>query len=32
VQQANVIIVRLATLDEEGPTGGYFDENGSVPW
>lgn len=32
VQQASVVIVRLATLDENGPTGGYFDETGVVPW
>lgn len=24
--------VRLATLDEDGPTGGYFDADGPVPW
>ena len=32
VQQAADIIVRLATLDNDGPTGGFFDENGTVPW
>lgn len=32
VEQAARIIVRLATLPESGPTGGFFDENGSVPW
>lgn len=32
VQQASVIIVRLATLDEAGPTGGYFNEDGPIPW
>jgi NAD(P)-dependent dehydrogenase (short-subunit alcohol dehydrogenase family) len=32
VQQAVEIIVRLATLDSSGPTAGYFDEDGSVPW
>lgn len=32
VQQAATIAVRLATLPEDGPTGGYFDENGVVPW
>jgi NAD(P)-dependent dehydrogenase (short-subunit alcohol dehydrogenase family) len=25
-------IVRLALIDSTGPTGGYFDEHGSVPW
>ena len=32
VEQAAGIIIKLATLDESGPTGGFFDENGSVPW
>jgi NAD(P)-dependent dehydrogenase (short-subunit alcohol dehydrogenase family) len=32
VEQAATIVVRLATLGEEGPTGGFFDENGEVPW
>lgn len=32
VQQAAQIIVRLATLDDTGPTGGYFDDDGPVPW
>ncbi|TPJ69547.1 SDR family NAD(P)-dependent oxidoreductase [Mesorhizobium sp. B2-7-1] len=32
VQQAAEIIVRLATLEPGGPTGGYFDENGALPW
>ncbi|RWD50826.1 MAG: SDR family NAD(P)-dependent oxidoreductase [Mesorhizobium sp.] len=32
VQQAAEIVVRLATLDAGGPTGGYFDENGPLPW
>ncbi|TPJ25337.1 SDR family oxidoreductase [Mesorhizobium sp. B2-7-2] len=32
VQQAAEIIVRLATLEAGGPTGGYFDENGPLPW
>ncbi|MGX5826742.1 SDR family NAD(P)-dependent oxidoreductase [Mesorhizobium sp. 43Arga] len=32
VQQAAEIIVRLATLETGGPTGGYFDENGPLPW
>ena len=26
------VIVRLATLDADGPTGGYFNESGPVPW
>jgi NAD(P)-dependent dehydrogenase (short-subunit alcohol dehydrogenase family) len=32
VQQAAQVIVRLATLNDNGPTGGYFDDNGQVPW
>jgi NAD(P)-dependent dehydrogenase (short-subunit alcohol dehydrogenase family) len=32
VQQAAEIVVRLATLESGGPTGGYFDENGPLPW
>jgi len=32
VQQAAVVIVRLATLDENGPSGGFFDYAGEVPW
>ena len=30
--QGAEIAVRLATLPENGPTSGYFDENGAVPW
>jgi NAD(P)-dependent dehydrogenase (short-subunit alcohol dehydrogenase family) len=32
VEQAATIVVRLATLKEDGPTGGFFDENGKVLW
>jgi NAD(P)-dependent dehydrogenase (short-subunit alcohol dehydrogenase family) len=32
VQQAAEVIVRLATLGPDGPTGGYFDDNGPVRW
>jgi NAD(P)-dependent dehydrogenase (short-subunit alcohol dehydrogenase family) len=32
VEQAAVVAVRLATLDEDGPTGTFQDENGPVPW
>jgi len=32
VQQAAEIIMRLATLDPDGPTGGYFDDDGPLPW
>lgn len=32
VEQGATITVYLATLPEDGPTGGYFDENGPLPW
>lgn len=32
VQQAAEIIVHLATLDTDGPTAGYFDDDGPLPW
>lgn len=32
VQQGAAIIVHLATLPDDGPTGGFFDDAGSVPW
>jgi NAD(P)-dependent dehydrogenase (short-subunit alcohol dehydrogenase family) len=32
VQQGAIAAVQLATLPADGPTGGYFDENGSLPW
>lgn len=32
VQQGATAPVRLATLAADGPTGGFFDENGIVPW
>ena len=32
VEQGATAAVRLATLPADGPTGGYFDEDGSVPW
>src|SRR5262249_1995259 len=31
-QQAAVVVVRLATLPADGPTGTFQDENGLVPW
>jgi NAD(P)-dependent dehydrogenase (short-subunit alcohol dehydrogenase family) len=31
-QEAALVPVRLATLGPDGPSGGYFDENGPVPW
>jgi len=32
VEQGARIAVKLATLPADGPTGGYFDEDGAVPW
>jgi NAD(P)-dependent dehydrogenase (short-subunit alcohol dehydrogenase family) len=32
VEQAATVIMRLATLGEDGPTGSFQDENGNVPW
>lgn len=32
VQQGATIIVRLATLPADGPTGGFFDDAGPVAW
>lgn len=31
-EQGCRIIVRYATLTEEGPTGGFFNEQGTIPW
>jgi NAD(P)-dependent dehydrogenase (short-subunit alcohol dehydrogenase family) len=30
--QGAAIAVRLATPGPDGPTGGFFDDNGPVPW
>jgi NAD(P)-dependent dehydrogenase (short-subunit alcohol dehydrogenase family) len=32
VEQGSRAPVRLATLPEDGPTGGFFEEDGPVPW
>lgn len=32
VEQGAATPVRLATLPASGPTGGYFNDEGSVPW
>ena len=32
VEQGATAAVRLTTLPADGPTGGYFDEDGIVPW
>ena len=31
-QQGAAIAIRLATLPDDGPTGGFFDDAGVVPW
>ena len=32
VEQGARVAVRLATLPADGPTGGFFDEDGPLPW
>ncbi|WP_433242942.1 SDR family oxidoreductase [Streptosporangium sp. CA-135522] len=32
VEQGAEIIVRMAQVDPDGPTGGYFDVEGTLPW
>jgi len=32
VAQGAAVLVRLATLDADGPTAGFFSEDGPVPW
>ncbi|EIV91099.1 SDR family NAD(P)-dependent oxidoreductase [Frankia sp. QA3] len=32
VEEGAEVIVRLAATGADGPTGGYFDRNGTVPW
>ena len=32
VEQGTEIIVRMAQVDPDGPTGGYFDAEGILPW
>jgi len=32
VEEGASIVVKLATLLGDGPTGGFFDENGVIPW
>jgi NAD(P)-dependent dehydrogenase (short-subunit alcohol dehydrogenase family) len=31
-RQGAEIAVTMATIGADGPTGGFFDENGPVPW
>lgn len=32
VEQGAEIIVRMAQISQEGPSGGFFDRGGSIPW
>lgn len=32
VEEGVRIIVNLATLPEDGPSGGFFNEKGAIPW
>lgn len=32
VEEGARVVVDLATLDKDGPTGGFFDEHGPVAW
>jgi NAD(P)-dependent dehydrogenase (short-subunit alcohol dehydrogenase family) len=32
VDEGAEIVVRMATIGPDGPTGGYFDKNGPLPW
>lgn len=32
VDRGAAVVVRLATLPDDGPTGAFFDENGEMPW
>jgi NAD(P)-dependent dehydrogenase (short-subunit alcohol dehydrogenase family) len=31
-EQGAAIAIRLATLPDDGPSGGYFDDEGAIPW
>jgi NAD(P)-dependent dehydrogenase (short-subunit alcohol dehydrogenase family) len=31
-EDAAGVVIRLATLPDDGPTGGFFDEHGRLPW
>ncbi|WPP40012.1 SDR family NAD(P)-dependent oxidoreductase [Paenibacillus hunanensis] len=31
-EEGAAIAVKLATLDEDGPTGGFFDDTRAIPW
>ena len=31
-EQGTAIAIRLATLPDDGPTGGFFEDTGAVPW
>ena len=29
---ASLLVLHLATLPDDGPTGGFFDDKGVIPW
>lgn len=31
-EAAAAVVIRFATLPDDGPTGGFFDEDGALPW
>jgi NAD(P)-dependent dehydrogenase (short-subunit alcohol dehydrogenase family) len=31
-EEGAAVLVRFATLDEDGPTGGFFDDAGPIAW
>ena len=31
-QQGAAVAIRLATLPDDGPTGGYVEDAGTIPW
>ena len=31
-EQGAAVAIRLATLPDDGPTGGYFEDSGTIPW
>jgi NAD(P)-dependent dehydrogenase (short-subunit alcohol dehydrogenase family) len=32
VEEGAAIIVKMATIADDGPTAGFFDDNGAIPW
>jgi hypothetical protein len=31
-EQGAAVAIRLATLPDDGPRGGFFDDDGAIPW